>query len=658
MGKSKKKRRREQRQQNEKQEQLKVLGSLSDSSLTLSRGQYLLAFLLVIFVTIIAYLPTLSNGFVPIDDDQYVTENLLIRDFTFTGVAKLFTSFYASNYHPLTGLSNMLEYSLCGLNPRPYHLVNLLLHVLNSILVFILVSFFVNRIESALIVTLLFAVHPLHVESVAWISERKDILYTFFFLLSLIFYQRYLTFAKNVYNFGLALIFFILSLLSKSAAITLPLFLLLFDYYANRSINKRSILEKIPFFILSIVFGIIAIVSQKGGGAISDLSTTFSLLDRFFLINYSIMFYVVKSIFPINLAVFHFYPVKVEGFLPFQYYLAPVGLGMLLFSAYLARNLRKILSLGIFFFLIPLIVILQFIPLGQTIVAERYTYVPYIGLFLLVIMMYENLAGSNAKKNSARIVFPLVSGIVILIFAVMAHQQCKIWSDGEKLLTQVIENYPKHYYGYFVRGSNRDANHDFEGALEDYNIGIALHPTFAHLYNNRGNTLKELKQYKRALIDLNQAIELNSSRGEYFNNRGLVKSRLGDQEAAILDFNEAIELKPDFYKAYNNRGVSKGYLKNMKAAIEDFNKAINFNSNYAEAFNNRGNAKASLQDYRGSIDDYNRVLEMDAYNGLVLYNRGLSKYFLSLTEEACRDWEKAEQAGYKVASDALVKYCQ
>lgn len=612
-------------------------------------------------VTGLSYMPCLTAGFVNIDDNQYVTENLLIRDLSWSGIHRLFSRFYAANYHPLTGLSNALEYHWFGLKPYPYHLFNLVLHMLNSLLVYVLGRQLLKQWQSAMVLALLFAVHPLRVESVAWISERKDVLYSFFLLLALILYQFYL---KETSRKGLLVgtfFMFGLSVLSKSAAVILPLLLFVLDYRERRLFSWVSVLEKLPFLLLSVVFGIINILAQQSGGSLSDLSHTFTWFDRIFLMSYSLFFYLFKAFVPTDLSVLHFYPQKSGGLLPFEYYLSILVLGVIVyFGIYRSRSRRRILVVAGMFFIIPLVLVLQFIPIGQAIVAERYTYLPYFGLFFFWAVLGDHFLVEQKvpKRKQWSQLWLIASVLIIIAYGVMTHNRARVWHDSLTLLSDVITHYPDHYYGYFVRGSAHTQNNDLQAALADYNRSISLNAEFGPAYNNRGHTLKELSRYEEALTDLNRAIELDPSVPDFFNNRGIVYSRIGDQDRAITDFDRAIAIEATFFRAYCNRGVSKGQSHDLNGAIQDFNRAIELNPWYAEAFSNRGNAWALQNNYEKSVLDFTRAIELDPANSRAYFNRGLSYLRLDRRDQACQDWRQAQALGNPAANDVLNLHCR
>src|SRR6188768_909246 len=330
----------------------------------------------VLAITGLCLIPMLNNGFTNWDDDVYVTSNLIIKAPDWEAI---FTRSSAYNYHPLTMLTLAFNYAISGLDPFSYYLVNWLLHLLNTALVFLFISKISERkIFVAAFTSLIFGVHPMHMESVAWISERKDVLYACFFLLSLLQYWSFLETGKRpklLYCF----IFFILSLLSKPAAIILPFVLFLLDHWYGRSFNWKVWAEKIPFFIFSFLFGFITIKVQSAE-AIVGLDI-YPLWTRFFFACYTIMIYTARFFVPYPLSAFHPYPSVDSLGLPVL--LSPVFIIALLILLWLKRR-DKLVVFSVSFFIVNLLLVMQFISIGLTIVSERYTYVPYIGLSFLV----------------------------------------------------------------------------------------------------------------------------------------------------------------------------------------------------------------------------------------------------------------------------------
>lgn len=339
-----------------------------------------LSICIILILTSLFFSSSLKNSFVNIDDDFYVINNPVIKSISIDNIKKIFVSFFMSNYQPLTILSYSLDYHFFKLNPFGYHLTNFIFHLFNCLLVFWLIMLLGKRIFIALIAAVLFGVHPLHVESVAWISERKDVLYAFFFLAAMISYLYYLRTSHLSKYYYFSMIFFILSLLSKAMAITLPLVFLLFDYFVPRGNKKLLFVDKIPFFILSFIFGYIAVFAQYSTGAVRQCEV-FNIMDKILVVNLAIIFYLSKILVPIKLSCLYPYAIISGEPLALSFLLSSFFVVIIGFVVFLFRRFSKKVIFSSLFFLITVLPVLQFIPIGMTIVADRYTYIPSIGIF-------------------------------------------------------------------------------------------------------------------------------------------------------------------------------------------------------------------------------------------------------------------------------------
>jgi hypothetical protein len=288
--------------------------------------------------TVITFAPAINNGFTKWDDQLYVTENHHIRDMSYATLESNFRSFLAGNYHPLTMVSLALDYRFWGLNPKGYHLTNVVLHVVNTLAVFGLIFLLTQSRELAVITALFFGIHPLHVESVAWVSARKDVLYAAFYLGACISYVLWLRKDRlKAFYYAGALGLFLLSLLSKGMAVTLPVVLILIDFYARRRVPLRKhLVEKAPFFLLSIVFGILAVAAQKESGAVGDLASI-PTYERGFVACYGFLVYLFKALVPVKLSAFYPYPDGMARGLPLIFWIAPFLVALIALGVYRCR---------------------------------------------------------------------------------------------------------------------------------------------------------------------------------------------------------------------------------------------------------------------------------------------------------------------------------
>lgn len=581
---------------------------------------------IIIFLTIITFSKSTESGFVSFDDTGYITNNNLLKDLSITGIKAIFSTYVMGNYHPLTVLTDALIYNFSELKPAPYHIFSIMMHILNVILVFFLLRYFLSNTISIAIATCIFAVHPMHVEAVAWVSDLKDLLYSFFYLSSLIFYIKYLK-SKNYSEYRFLLLsglMFILSLLSKSAAVTLPVILFLIDYYFERKISIKMVIEKIPLFLLSITFGIVNIFSQQAAGAIVK-STTFNYADRFFMACYSLFYYVYSFFLPLKLCNLHPFPEKTNEMLPIIYYISPLIIiiifSLIIWSIIKLKILKKEIIFGFSFFLITIFLVLQFTPFGFAVVSERYTYLPYIGLLIILGKFYTYIIETkpNLKFN-----INLFLIAVIFIFSIVSFQRNKVWKNSIDLITDMTIKYPKFAMAFDDLGVARMLSSDLEGAIKDFNKALEIDPKYYYSYNNRG----EARRY------------------------------LNDIEGAWKDYNMAIALNPKYSDAYNNRAIIKFNRKDYIGSIVDCTMSIYLKENNSNAYNNRASARISLHDYKGAYRDYDKSLQINPYYADGYKNRGIAKYYNKDFKAACEDWHKAAELGNSDAPQLITTYCK
>jgi protein O-mannosyl-transferase len=616
---------------------------------SLTPGRYIIPVTLILVFTFIAYLPSLKNNFTNWDDPNYVYHNPHIQIFNKENIKELISADYMGNYHPITMLSLAIDHSIGKLKPKTYHTTNLILHLCNTALVFILILLLFEKIEIASVTAALFGLHTLHVESVAWISERKDVLYTLFFLASLIFYLRYLKEEKNKFYF-ISLALFILSDLSKGMAVSLSLSLLAIDWLKGRDFrDTKVILEKIPYFILSIFFGIIAISAQKLGPETEGIPH-YNIFERIVFASYGFCQYLYKLILPINLSAFYPYPEK--GAIPFTFWICLIiSIAVAAAAFYSARRSREYLFCFLFFSF-NIILVLQILPVGRAIMADRYAYVPSIGFFLATAITFSRI---NAEK-----IFKIVLiGAYLLLLTTFTYNRCKIWQDNFSLWTDVIEKYPaaaiaynnrgvayaevekynealsdynkavdidpKHAEAYSNRGVTKAALKDFTGAKQDYNKAIELRPFYPDAYYNRGNIFKDLNDTSSAIRDYTKVLSINPSHSGALNNRGLERRLAKDYKGALEDLNKAIKINPANAEAYANRALVEMDLGDISGAQQDNEKAVKLDPNFGTGYLQRADAKNAAKDFSGALADYNLVLQRDANNAEALFKRAVIK---------------------------------
>jgi len=637
-----------------------------------------LPILLLLAFTFVVFYPSINCEFTNWDDDWFILDNPLIRSLSLSNLKELFSSYYVLNYQPLTLLSFAIEYYFFQLNPQVFHFTNVLFHLLNVLLVFKFVQLISSDNSSdkklsfiALVTAALFALHPMRVESVTWVSERKDVLYAFFFLLSIIQYvkysQRIEDNSNGMKNYYLALFFFVLSCLAKGMAVSLSLVLLLIDYLLKRKFNRAVFLDKVPFFVISILFGLLAVFATHNEEQVLSYDL-YSFGERLQFAGYGFFLYLYKLILPINLSALYPYPNFASGSFPFYYWIYLIGsiaiTCIVIYFAYRLNSRKIIFGFGLF--VLTIIMVLQLMPVNIGIAADRYTYLPYLGLFYLVGEGC-NFAGrkfgfinkSQFQLSSFKnVLLPAVIILLLFVLAFLTHNRIKIWQNSISLTTDMINKYPNEYRVYFKRAEAKYKLNDSKGAIADYDMVIDLNPDHERAYNNRANAKHKLNDYRGALIDYDKALELKPDYANAYNGRGTLNFDLGKFKNAIVDYNEAILANPSFAQAYLNRGNVYAAANNFDQAKIDIDKSLKLNPNNPEALLMRGNTSVALQDYKEAVKYYDLALSLNPDNPEAYFNRGSCKYYLQDLQGACNDWNVALGLGHAPAGKLIQQVCK
>lgn len=587
----------------------------------------LIAVIIILIVTFVSYYPALDNELTNWDDKQYVVENPHLKSFSGETIKAIFSEkSYMGNYHPLTMLSLNVDYAIGGeledgsINPYPFHLINIILHLIVTLLVFQFAYKLSGRILVAFIAALLFGTHTLHVESVAWVSERKDVLYSIFFVGGLSAYLNYVD-TKKTRHYIAALILFILSLLSKGQAVSLAVTLVAIDYFRDRKyFSVRILVEKIPFLLLALGFGIFAVMAQGEGDAIAD-EEQYELHKRIGFAAYAYMQYLLKLMLPLDLTAMYPYPDIVTKKIPPHYYLGLIPAAISIWAIFKTYKTNKAVTFSIAFFIINIFLLLQFIPVGSAVHADRYAYIPSIGFYLLIGFGAQYFVEIKPKKQS--VLYGII-GMYALVLAALTFQRCDIWQDSMSLWNDTIKKQPKAVTAWNNRGSEldrmakaaMDRNDNAtaitlrQKAIQDFTAAINGKPDYSNAMYNRGSSAYEIAKVtrdtillKNALTDLTNAIKYNQRFAEAYHHRGNTTAELADYrtnpqkqnlmwEAAVKDMNIAIELKQTDGNFYVNRGVTKGKLGKLDEAVTDFDTALQLSGESETIYSNRGLAKA------------------------------------------------------------------
>lgn len=634
----------------------------------------------VTLLTLIVFLPALQNDFVNWDDPDYILKNDYIKEVTKENIQHIATKPIAYNYHPLTMYSLMLDYKMWGENAFGYHLVNLLIHLLNTLLIFYFAYLLSRgRVEIALITALLFGIHPMHIESVAWISERKDVLYVFFMTASFIAYLQYLRKQKWSY-YSFAILWAALSMFSKPAAVVIPLLLICIDFYLKRKVRPKALIDKIPFFVLALIFGLLTIEAQTSAGGL--VGKNFTIFQRISFVSYGFVMYLVKLIAPLKLAAFYPYPIATaQESLPFVYTIMPLLAAVVLgFVAWTWKTTRLIVFALLFYFF-NIVLVLQFVSVGKAIIADRYTYMAYTGLFFAIGYGFHKLYHSRRAYQQ-----PLKAalGLCILVLGFLSFQQTKTWKNGETMWGNVIELYPNSMV-YTTRGDFYVNDQQYDKAFADFTQAIALNPREYDAYNLRGNIHRREKRYDEAIADYKKALEIhprtakamlnlgntyferneNDKAFELYNqiiqgepnnanalcNRGAIYFRKAKYEEAVQDLSKAIAIDNDYFDAYMNRGVVYSVTNRFDESLQDYSKCLALQPNNATIWRFRAIAYQQLQNHTAAIKDFTRLLELRPKNPSFYLERSKSYFALGNKALALKDATKAKELGGNVSED-------
>lgn len=505
-----------------------------------NRKVVIISGVIVFLSALLAFLPALNSGFVNWDDQQYVYENPVIRNLDPHFIKTIFTTVLVYNWHPLTMLSYGVDYALWGLDPWGYHLENIMLHALNTALVFILAFRLAggvaktNALLAGCVAGFLFGVHPLHVESVAWVSERKDVLSAFFFLLAILSYLKYSTLRRH-FSYAASLVFFTLALLSKPMAVTLPAALLIMEYGLGRldprswvSVKSR-VIEKAPFFLLSALSSAVTVWAQNKQGALTPIEA-YPLIDRLTVAVRAYVFYLHKLIAPVGLAPFYPLPGKSE-FFGFGFFVSlAVFAAVTAFCVFSARRSR-VAPAAWLYYVVTLLPVIGIIQVGNQFAADRYAYLPSLSLVILAGLGVGRLFESPVKSIRAGLTAALV--LIFALLTLLTIRQEAVWTDSVTLWTREIEVFPgKVPLAYNQRGYAYEKKGDFAVALKDFDSAIAANPAYTASYINRGIAYAELGMYDRSIEDFKKAISLDPVRASVYYNLSRVYSKIGDTAQA------------------------------------------------------------------------------------------------------------------------------
>ena len=594
----------------------------------------------------IAFGQTLHHDFVNYDDGPYVYSNPRIASgLSLANLLWAFTHVHSANWHPLTTISHMLDCQLYGLQPWGHHLTNISLHAAAVILLFLALWRLTGNIWASAFVAALFAIHPLRVESVAWVAERKDVLSGVFFMLTLLAYARYAR--SDRFYFGrytTVLVLFALGLMCKPTLVTLPFVLLLLDYWPLRrvrdqwSVIRRLILEKIPLFVLSAASCVATILAQKEAFA---PTRAVPLQERLANAVVAYVEYLGQAIYPAHLAVLYPYP---EGGLS----VAEVVLALLVLVTisvifFVWRKTYPFALTGWLWFVGMLVPMIGIVQVGSQPRADRYTYLPEIGLYILVTWGAMRLFD---KWRHKREVLAIAALFIIGVFVTLSYFQTSYWLNSETLWRHTVDVTSRNYIAQNNLAGTLLERGQLNEAIANYREALEIKPDVAQVQSNLGNALLREGNVEEAIVHLQKALQIDPAYAEAYNHMGSALMKKGQAGEAIAHYQKAVQLNTSYADAYNNLGVAFLRSGQVDQAIADYKKAVAINPESAEMQYNLGNALAHQGNWADAIACYQAAVstERDSVKAAKIRNNlaaALEK--LGKSDEALEQFRQAVQ---------------
>ena len=535
-------------------------------TMTVMIGKYRGIIVSIVLATVVLtlYWPVTGYKFIALDDNLYIVENHHVqRGITAESLAWAMTTFDAANWHPLTWLSLMADYNMFGLNAGGYHMNSLLLHLLNSLLLFFILRRMTGKPLKCAFVAALFAVHPLNIESVVWVAERKNLLSTVFWLLTILTYIRYVE--KQGWGwYMMSVVCFVLGLMAKPMLVTLPFILLLLDYWPLQRLHLRSprmndeipefsakrmiiihpLIEKIPFFILSILSVFITFHAAQSGGAVKSVSA-FPLTGRIANAFISYVMYLVKMVWPSELAIFYPYSQNRPAW---QVTAAVILVVLASGIVFLRRRGSRYLTVGWLWYLVTLLPVIGLIQVGFQSMANRYAYISLIGIFIIIAWSIPDLL----KRVADRRYLLVLAVLLILALAFSTREQLPHWQSGEAAFLQALKVTENNHIAQMGMGNVWLARGDLQMARQHYEEALRIKPDYAEAHNNFAMVLMQVGRMDEAVAHYRDALKDSPNFAQAYNNLGVVLAGQRKFHEAEVCFKRALELKPEYVDARHN----------------------------------------------------------------------------------------------------------
>ncbi|MFT5997556.1 MAG: tetratricopeptide (TPR) repeat protein [Neolewinella sp.] len=607
-----------------------------------------LAYVWLAGVTFLVYHQVLGHDFVNFDDSKLIYNNPIVTQ-PELAIKEIFTwGLFGGYYKPLAFLSWRIDYQLFGANPTVFHFNNLLLHFFNVVLVYrigvaLMGQFNLdkNKIQlGAILLATLFAVHPLHVESVAWAVERKDVLFSFFFLAGWLVYLQYLKNGKSLLLVAVALLY-LASMLSKSMGITLLPVLLLTDYVYGRTDIKKIVLEKIPIAVSLLLgaylFGLIgnllefsAPLAMAGESTESVTNLEVSFFEKIQIQSSKYLLWLLHLIFPVKLSVVYPGEQIIKSLGPIKL-LAPFLLAGICWLTYSLRRNRKELLFGLLFFLVTLAPILAMsLKKGFGVfLSDRYTYIPMLGLFLLLLPTILKLPIINNRKAAITILC-----VPIFLLSIGSFQAVKVWGNSATLWTNVIEKVGNSWVAYSGRGMYYLDRGEYEAALFDFDKAILYSQGLPSPFYSRARLMIETEDFEEALVSINRYLELKPNNATALKKRSYIHTKLQRMELAMEDINKAINLKPNEASQYVDKADILIKTKRLEEALKNIDKSIELSPDYWLAYQKRALIREMRDDINGALQDIERSIAIKPDEPLLFNNKSVLLFKLGRLDEA------------------------
>ncbi len=592
----------------------------------------LLWMLLLSLVTYLVYAASLKFELLNWDEKHYIYEQPMTRGLSWENIRTIFSKKVLGSYNPLVMISFAIDHDLSHSKASWYHGMNLFFHLINTLLLFAVARKLGLRVMIAGFIAMLFAIHPMHIESVAWVASRKDVLMGFFLFSSWWFYLHYFKVNKwPAYFFSILL--FLLALLSKAQAVTFPIILILSDYLLNKSWSWKFFYNKIPYFVLSLVFGIIAISGSTFSA--DKYAIPLSLIDKISYSFIALWVYSYKLILPIHQSAIYAFPLK--GSLEFIMPLVLSCLMVIFAGWYMIRNFKTkpLIVFALLFFLVNTFLTLHLVAVNSSLIYERFTYLSYIGLFFLIAAPDET---ANGKKY-----LPWILAVVCTLFAYLSTQRLQVWKNSVALWTDTLEKNPSSNEAYNNRGDYYNTAGNLDLAFDDFTNSTHVNPKQPNAFNNLAVIWFKRNQLDKALEENQKALDLDPSYSQATSNRGILYFNKGEMDSAIFYYLKALQLLPDYPFALCNLGSVYLKMEMPDSAIYYYRKALELQSNYPDASKYMGLAYFKKGNYSEAEQAMNDAQKMSSSSDAI---KVLSSEYLLLASKAFHDGETNKAIGY------------